>query len=331
MSSIQDITEFARKGAMLLVIPPLTILLSDNKIRQLSLASLVLGFIASACYVFIQAIEYGWHGQRITGFLDIGRWTEMTAYLICFFLPFLYSKRTSLIILSSSLFILGIVVLVLGGGRAPILAILLLLPIYIFIKNKSHCIMLACGALLAVMVVSAYSPKHFEGIADRIVSIVNINTDYSNVARLTMWKTSFDFFSHNLVSDPYIAIFGTGSFSFSHRYTTYLTSLHPKEYYLEKTFSQFSFNDSHNMYLDMLNKNGLLFTSIWISCALALVINLYKLNKNEEASVVGESSFLVLLCFLIIGFFYTSNMNHQTSFIYLAISLATSSRLVKNK
>ncbi|OEE68787.1 hypothetical protein A1OO_07025 [Enterovibrio norvegicus FF-33] len=321
--SQNDLLEYSRKGGMILVIPPLVYFFSNTEMRSTCIYSLAFGFFISSTQVLLHIISHGWNGERISGFWDIGRWGEIVSYMTLLFLPFFYSNKKNHIILSVIIVILGFVLLALSGSRAPLLALIIILPSYMIYKKRQHGIFFLVGLILIFSSLHYLSSDTFNKFSSRVASITDTSSDHSNSARIAMWKTSLGFLGSNISTSPSDFLFGTGSHSFQEKYVSYLTTNHEKEHYSEKFNSQFSFNDSHNMYLDLINKHGVLYTLLLIG---SLSSVLYRLiySKNKISSDFDECLVLVLVGFAIIGVFYTSYMDYQTSFIYLTISLAAS-------
>lgn len=316
-NSAQDFTEYARKGSMILAIPTLHYLFQSSTNRIAAISSIGIGIILSILIISIKVSENGWDGERITAFFDLGRFGEIIGYVIAFFIPLIYSKNKKIIFLSIPVIILSIIMLLMNGARAPLLSLFILIPIYLVIKKRRNFFHLALLLMIAIISLSSFMPKTLNDISNRIQSITNIQTDPSNVARLKMWGTSFDFFIENISSSPKDAFFGSGSHSFKEKYKVYLESKYSIEKISTSTHSQFSYNDSHNMYLDLLNKHGIIYSIILVGALFSVFFSSALSNNPLKDSIV-----LVLFSFLITGFFYTSYMDFQTSFIYFIIALS---------
>lgn len=320
-NSINDLTEYARKGAMILAIPALSYLfqLSENRIAAIS--TIGFGVFLSTLNISIKIVESGWSGERLSAFFDLGRSGETLGYVIAFFIPFIYSKNKKIIYFSIPIIIASTVMLLINGARAPLLALLILIPIYLVVKRRINFFHLILISIIAIVGLNQTAPKILNDISNRIQSISNIHTDPSNIARLKMWETSFGFFKENLSSSPRDAIFGTGSYSFNEKYMEYLESKYSIESISTTTRFQFSYNDSHNMYLGLLNKHGIIYFLILVIGFLGAFLSI------KSSNPLRDNISLVLFSFLIIGFFYTSYMDFQTSFIYFAIALISSRSL----
>ena len=258
-NSVHDLAEYARKGAMILAIPTLSYLFQSSKNRVTAITSIGIGVLFSILNISIKISENGWHGERISAFFDLGRSGEILGYIVIFFTPFIFSKNKKITFLSIPIIILSVVMLFLNGARAPLLALFILIPIYLVIKKRRNLLYLILIVASTSAIVHYYSPETFNRVSVRIASIYDIKNDPSNVARLEMWQTSLAFFKDKLSSTPVEAIFGTGPYSFNEKYTTYLKSQYSIKEINEITNHQFSYNDSHNMYLDLLNKYGVIY------------------------------------------------------------------------
>ncbi|WP_161972866.1 O-antigen ligase family protein [Enterovibrio baiacu] len=321
-NSVQDLAEYARKGSMILAIPTLHYLFQSSINRIAAISSISIGILLSILTISIKISENGWDGERISAFFDLGRSGEIIGYVIAFFIPLIYSKNKRIVFLSIPVIILSIIVLLMNGARAPLLSLFILIPIYLVIKKRRNIFHLALLLTLAIVSLNSFMPKTLNDISNRIQSIANIQTDPSNVARLKMWGTSFDFFIENISSSPRDAFFGSGPHGFKEKYKVYLESKYSIEKISTSTHSQFSYNDSHNMYLDLLNKHGIIYSLILASAFFSVFFS-SKLSNNP----LKDSIILVLFSFLITGLFYTSYMDFQTSFIYFIIALSGVSSL----
>ncbi|WP_283129887.1 O-antigen ligase family protein [Enterovibrio norvegicus] len=303
---------------MILAIPALSYLfqLSENRIAAIS--AIGFGVFLSTLNISIKIVESGWSGERLSAFFDLGRSGEILGYVIAFFIPFIYSKNKKIIYFSIPIIIASTVMLLINGARAPLLALLILIPIYLVVKRRINFFHLILISIIAIVGLNQTAPKILNDISNRIQSISNIHTDPSNIARLKMWETSFGFFKENLSSSPRDAIFGIGSYSFNEKYMEYLESKYSIESISTTTRFQFSYNDSHNMYLGLLNKHGIIYFLILAIGFLGAFLSI------QSSNPLRDNISLVLFSFLIIGFFYTSYMDFQTSFIYFAIALISS-------
>lgn len=89
-----------------------------------------------------------------------------------------------------------------------------------------------------------------------------------------------------------------------------------------KTMNNFSFSDSHNSYIDILNKLGLFYLLLYISLLTSIILHLLK----EAPTPWTQAGISLILTHLIMSFFYTSYLEYQTIVLFSLLALCLSKR-----
>lgn len=329
--NLSEIGIFARKAGFLLVFPVLTFIFSKNSTsRKVALVFFMLGllvaFIESGRIIsgitVTDLFKY-----RIDSFFDIGRWSEMLAYIIAFSVPFShYSTSRTTRNLFYIIIIFSILFLLLTGSRGPWIATAIMLFIFTAIRNRKLLITLSIAIAISAISINITYPSIMGPLKERISSISDTQLNYSNLSRLVMWNKAIDFSYYNLKNEPYTFLFGTGVESISEKFKIYLDLENDLSSILKETRNQFSLSDHHNAFLDTLNKNGVVFTMGYLFLLFLLIRkSIHNIKFDAEHS---DSILMLVGTFLLIGVFYSNAMEFQTLFLFSLIAVSYS-KLVK--
>jgi hypothetical protein len=286
--------------------------------KELAIKSLLVSFVIAALFAIYHALSLDhWAGERITSFLDVGRWSEILTYFLVFMLPIaLNSKeKKQKRILYVCLIILGYICILLSGSRGGMLITFGVSLLYLMFYNRAVFYRLVFISLIALPLIIAISPSKANIIQDRITSITNTTSNESNSARLKMWQSGFLFAVDNLANNPRAFFFGTGQLNFEKEYTSFIKN---SEGNILVHYPQFSFSDSHNGVIDVSLKLGIIYEIIFLS--LIFLIGIKILHATPSLRGSGLS---VIVAFFSIGLFYTNQMEYQTIcfFYFLSITL----------
>ncbi|MGL5664814.1 MAG: O-antigen ligase family protein [Shewanella sp.] len=305
------------KNFTFLLIPTLIAYAIANKNKDAIIKAIIFGFIVSLT-LFLSKNAHSilnWHGEGLTSQWDIGRWREIIVYFLCIALPLVMHERKKInSIAISMLIILSLMALILSIGRTGYIIIACIFLPYILWKKWRSAIWVSMVLLLA----ASFMPRDLsDNITSRIRSIANIKTDASNIGRVYMWKNGIDFTYHNYKKEVTTFLFGTGAHSFEDKNTNFIEEIGDKNFLTLVTKNQFSFNDPHNGYLDILLKYGVIFSVVFY----ALIINTTRMLLLNKGGRTRDIALLCLLSWLLQGVFYTNSTSYQAIMVFTIISL----------
>jgi hypothetical protein len=322
---IEDASVYARKGAFLLLIPPLMFAFRDPVTRRVALVGLLLGFWLDFTHTFYR-IDWVWTGDRLAGTTwRPDQWSVMLALFLVFLVPITLEKRWGLekIVLMGTL-VAVMLALLMAGGRGPWLGVLLAFTLYMVLQQRR--------AMLYVIVLSlvAYIPAHklygeqVEYLTSRLLSIGDPQ-ELSNRHRIEFWILTANYNVYILKNDKKAFLLGSGPVHQEERITDFIETTGVKErdrYVFIRDLNEWKVTDAHNMYLDSLGKMGL----IWTMSVLVFLFLLVRSGWAENRTTFPPwSAATVLLVFLFIGVFY-SILAHFASFaLVLFMTLALGS------
>lgn len=320
---IGETFNFLKKGIIFLLFPTIINLARNNV--KLNISLFYFGILAAICYSLSLWFDIGinnWDGERIGSFWDIGRWGEILAYSIIFTLPFLLDSDSSkLFKLHFILFIFSsIICLILSGSRAPILAIAI--SSFILILFTRPKVLLFSFFSLCLLFVSLQKTDFGITAQNRLESITNTTSDVSNISRIIMWKSGLEFFKFKFNHQPEDIILGSGLLHFNDKFYKFMSKNYDIEEMKLKTMNNVSFSDSHNSYIDMLNKLGLFYLLLYISLLISIILHLLK----EAPTPWLQAGIGLILAHLTISFFYTSYLEYQTIVLFSLLALCLSKK-----
>ena len=192
----------------------------------------------------------------------------------------------------------------LSGARAPQLAFVICLAFLITQLPRKKTFVVVAGLILTGIGAVLLFPEYMTQFVARFQSITNITSDISNISRLVMWEEGISFSLHYLLHQPYTFLFGHGFEYFPQQFSSFVQG---REIFTQLSDYHFSFNDHHNLYLNMLNYNGLIYSLGFFT----LIVYLFQSAKNN-LKVFKYYPCLILISFLITGCFYSNGMEFQT-------------------
>lgn len=320
---IGEMFSFLKKGIIFLLFPTIIHLVRNNV--KLNISLFYFGILAAICHSLSFWFDIGinnWNGERIGSFWDVGRWGEILAYSIIFTLPFLLDRDSSK--LFKLLFILfissSVICLILSGSRAPILAIAI--SSFILILFTRPKVLLFSFFSLCLLFFSLQKTDFGVTAQKRLESITNTTSDASNISRITMWQSGLDFLKFKFNHQPEDIILGSGLLHFNDKFYKFMSENYDIEEIKLKTMNNFSFSDSHNSYIDILNKLGLLYLLLYISLLTSIILHLLK----EAPTPWTQAGISLILTHLIMSFFYTSYLEYQTIVLFSLLALCLSKK-----
>ncbi|UXI01456.1 O-antigen ligase family protein [Photobacterium sp. TY1-4] len=314
-----DTAYFARKAAFLLAIPCLFLLNRKPENKRVAIYAMIISFILAALLALYHALSLEhWQEERISSFLDVGRWSEILTYFLVFTLPIAldHKERQTKRFFLIALLIIGYVCLILSGSRGAMLTTFGISTLFLLALNRRVLYRVAVASLVILPLLVVIFPTKATLIQERVASIVNTN-DESNSARLTMWQTGASFAANNLQQNPMAFFFGSGPLNFEHEFKSFTIDRNNNT---DITQTQiFSYTDTHNGILDASLKLGVIYESLFIVLIALIARAMLRATPN-----IKYSGLCVIAAFFSIGMFYTNQLEYQTIcfFYFLSISLS---------
>jgi len=324
---IEDVSVYARKGAFLLLIPPLMFAFRDPATRRVALVGLVLGFWLDFIHTFHE-LDWVWGGGMVAGATwKQDQWSVMLALFLAFLVPIALEKRWSLekTILMGTLGA-AMLALLMAGGRGPWLGVVLAVTLYmVFQQRRAMFYFIGLSLLLYIPAHTLYE-EQVEYLKNRLQSIGDLQENVSNRLRMELWTLSAHYNFYILKNDQKAFLLGSGPVHQEERITDFIEVARVKEqdrYVFIRDRSEWKVNDAHNLYLDSLGKMGLIWTVLVLVFLVLLARSGWAANRPTFSP---WSSAGVLLVFFFIGIFY-SILAHFASFaLVLLMTLALGSR-----
>lgn len=316
------------KGSLLILPATLLLSLQDIKIKRAALISVTAGFIIAitfAIYNWYKIIGFQFTGvgiNRITSFWDYGRWAEILAYGLSIIIPFaaIGSGNKKKGIFLSLLVIVSIICILIDGGRASFISVLISSFIFLILNKTKETISLTCLFLLGLFLLKD-NPQITPTI-DRFASITNTKNDYSNLGRLVMWKHGLGMMKEKFETDQKHFWLGTGPNHFTNHIQDYVEKHSSVEEVKKQTNNNFSFNDSHNTFLDLATKYGVIYSVSFFTCLVSFLF--FFINNIRSNKIWSYAGISLVINHFILGFFYTSGLGYQTITLFCLLTLCIS-------
>lgn len=329
-----ELIQFIKKGCFLLL--PISIFYLFRRIKTKSVAtkSILISYTIALLYAL-----YNWYDlagfqltsvgvYRISSFFDYGRWTEILVYALSVLIPFtcLHKKTKSTRYGLWFMILVSTLCIIIDGGRAGFISLLISsLGFLLFNKTKETII------FAFVLILSLYTFKNNAQIkptVDRFTSIINTKSDQSNLGRLVMWKHGLGMMGEKFQTRPINFWLGSGANGFKNDITAYVTKHSSIEEVQKQTGNNFSFSDSHNTFLDLATKYGVIYCLFYLMCLISF-IHFFKKNIRKNKTW-GYAGLLLIFNHIILGFFYTSGLEYQTVVLFCLLTLCASNVTEEN-
>ncbi|MGL5109308.1 MAG: O-antigen ligase family protein [Vibrio ordalii] len=319
---INDFLLYLRKGCIFIIVPVLVCILQRKHNLKYAVLSIAGGLLIALAYATLKLLTTTAYEQpplRLDSFWDVGRWSEMLAYCIAILLPISFesNKNDRFRIFSILLLILSVVFLLLSGSRGPLLAVLITASFYFLLRSPK--VILGVIMICAPLFYFGNNISQIENISNRVISISDLNTDDSNKARLAMWEQGVKFSYYNLLEQPQYFFFGVGIKQFRSSYTQFLNETTDISTILEETNNQFSLNDLHNTYLDLMVKLGVIYGLSYIGLLFFVFYQFWQYTKNSPPW--AYAGICLIATYAINAMFYTSGLEYQTTVFFTLIAL----------
>ena len=319
-NQFEDFSWMARKTMFLPVIVFFTFALTHQRNKNIAMTGLIASFwIAS----LITLSRYGWQmnfGGRMEGIWPQGTWDNLLGLFLCFLV--LYAKwansTVTIRIIYIATMLMALLMVLLAGGRGPWLALAVSLAVY-FLVFKRATKVLVTAALVGVIAVIASTTIFYDktrGFLDRVASI-NDPQEGSRWVRVQLWQIGIAHMSELIKTEPFKAVFGSGSKSYNQTQIDFFETL-PYDEEAKAALQEYGYpsGDTHNNYIDSALRNGLL----WTAAIFLYLIWLGTRCSVETVRKMPEPSIL-LLYFYIMAMVYTVVPHFMSFFFALFITM----------
>ena len=330
--NISDTAWIARKSLYLLLIGPLIIAYAQKSNQAAGFIGIILGFWISFMLT-ANKHDWQWNGQRLDGATWlIDNWAVLCALLTAFLLPIAFqnkklSKKTKVTIYLT--LVGALLALLTTGARGPWIGVVFGCAIFLAIYNLKN--LLGIILIIGVLIIPAKEiwPTTFHNIQNRVSTIVDLKYDESNQTRIAIWITTYVFLENLWRNGDKQFWLGSGQTGFEKRITNFnMHKTQGSNTIKTEIIENRSINDAHNMYLDSVGKNGI----IWTIGSILLLIYIGTARKyNGRENIIKKESIIsinlcipLLVTFLIIGIFYSVIPHFATYFFIFFITLSKS-------
>ncbi|WP_237466476.1 O-antigen ligase family protein [Vibrio stylophorae] len=315
-----SLSEYARHYIFLILAPYFVFFFQNRKSWRMSVVLLSLGMLIGGLFSYWNVIHVSVLdiNTRVSSFWDISRWGEFIVYFMLLIFPYgEASKRHWIIFLCISLFM--IFPLLWTGSRAPLLMLILLVGGWTLSQVRNWKISIIAALAIAFSILIWLSPNIFDVVVLRLESIANIKDNYSNIARLYMWKYALLFQLDNMENNLGLFLFGTGYHQLDVYFTPFIENTIGVDLLNGRLNGQFSFRDHHNIFLNAFSMHGILFFCAYI---IFLWVVFFKSFKAALFHTLSWAFVFVFTAYLGVGFFFGISGGYSAIFVSIVLALA---------
>ncbi|MCL9775441.1 O-antigen ligase family protein [Vibrio methylphosphonaticus] len=311
---VNSAKDFVSKGSMLLLLPVCLFCLEDRKTRTNAFYFFIFGSVIACIYsLYLRSLMESGEIERIASFWDLGRWGEFLCYALAMFLPLLFGNASLKVrLLYGSVFFLLLFTLLISGMRGALLGISLVLAVYFSLLNRRYLPYFIVFSVFFGVVTYLWNPSVIENSITSFVSIFDLQNNLSNLARFSMWSHGIEYFLHNLSNDWRLILFGSGFENLIGPFSAYLESTNQMESYMNSVNTTVSLSDLHNAFFNVLNRMGVIYLLVMSVGLYAVCRALWSRYIATPNSAWLHSAMLIIMSFLVIGVFYSNELNYQT-------------------
>lgn len=285
---------------------------SDKNSSHLKALSwgLVIGLIGGALYSTVTHQLWSkslgeMFATRIDGPWDISRWGLFMAFaLLLIWMRWMHTKQWIYLALAP----LALFFMLLSQTRTSWVAFALAMGFYAFKSKKVFIKSLVLAGFVTALVMALPQTRKMA------LSIIDIKKDpqtqtlsasnASNLGRLNMWKVATD-------ALPEVLWFGTG-FGNSAPYLKEFIQTQPQEYQNRFTKIEFSLNDQHSSYLNILFQMGLIYSLIFWGFVVTVLYKFIRLRP----SYFLKFELLALAVFFLFSFIPTGGVASYEGLVF---------------
>ena len=193
--SIHELIKAIKFLILLLLIPQLNIDLKEKNINILNkfmgigiiFYDIILFFSLKGKYLVYNYIYY----QRYTGGYQLSSYSGTLMIIILYTFRYLFEKKGYI---EKIIFFNALILLIITQSRGAWLGTVLACFCYVIIEKRKESFKILLTSLLIFLLIFSIKNPMISQYTNRAKSIINIKTDGSNIARLTMWKKSIPVF-----------------------------------------------------------------------------------------------------------------------------------------
>ncbi len=258
-----DVGWIAKKTMLLLLVVPFLLAFEQQSNRIAALAGVVLGFWI-AFVLTGDMHNWSWSGQRLEGATWlVDAWGVICAMLIVVLTPFVFFKQIGTVLKGILVvtILAATLMLVTNGARGAWLGAAAGVFVYLLIKQRLALMVVCTMSAVALLVASTIWPEQTESFKLRAQSITNTKTDASNYIRLALWETGSALIQKNVTSGDKKIWLGHGH----QGHVASSTKFYRDEFSQQAAvrpglLNETTINDFHNMYIQSIVQNGILWT-----------------------------------------------------------------------
>ena len=313
----KSLGKYAGRHTYFLIIPCFLLMKSKISIKKI-FSLFIISFIVAelkSYEVFVNEFKLQLDtNARVHSFYDYGRWSALLLFNLCYLLPLVFEKKLEKFYkyLVNISFILGLISLILSNSRGPWLVFIVINIFYFLLYKRKMLKYFAVFISLIVLVLIFSNDKYTEIFRERVRSIKETKENNSNYARINMWREGLAFTKNNLGNKRILV--GTGLLNYEKPFSEYLIKKGNYQELFEITGSQFSYTDSHSIYLNLLNQMGILYFLFYLYLIFLMLKNLILSKEKNEWNILNIT---MVISFLLLGIFYSYVTTYEMHTFYI--------------
>jgi O-antigen ligase len=329
MQQTEDLLWTVRKTLFLLTVGFLLIAFNNEKNKKIAFYGLVAGFWVASLLTIFKNWQLMGVIARVEGTWPQGTWDALLGLFLIFlllsikdvFLNSVPSLRAKLFLFAT--LCMSIFQLIWAGGRIPFVACVVAILLYVLTLKLSK--RMVINAMLASVIAIMFSVTIFKDHTDSLINRVQSITDVSNDdywVRLNLWKVGFNHAVFFMKNEPSTFLFGAGGKSYGPTQIEFFQDM-PMNAVDREKFQSLGYpsGDPHNMYIDSILKNGVIWTVLFLIYLLWLATG-FKLKQSWQR----PEPFILLSFYLVLGLAYTILPHFFTYFLVFFMMYFVSSK-----
>ena len=329
MQQTEDLLWTVRKTLFLLTVGFLLIAFNNKKNKKIAFYGLVAGFWVASLLTIFKNWQLMGVITRVEGTWPQGTWDALLGLFLIFlllsikdvFLNSVPSLRAKLFLFAT--LCMSIFQLIWAGGRIPFVACVVAILLYVLTLKLSK--RMVINAMLASVIAIMFSVTIFKDHTDSLINRVQSITDVSNDdywVRLNLWKVGFNHAVFFMKNEPSTFLFGAGGKSYGPTQIEFFQDM-PMNAVDREKFQSLGYpsGDPHNMYIDSILKNGVIWTVLFLIYLLWLATG-FKLKQSWQR----PEPFILLSFYLVLGLAYTILPHFFTYFLVFFMMYFVSSK-----
>lgn len=323
-SGSESALDFLDRFKFMLLVLPLSVFVKKRKDLHILLTMFFVSAVIAICYAIYTKQPYG----NFKGFYKIGRTSDMMiiaclAALVYLIMPrFVISLKNILLKLlvafATALFAWAIIMSEMRGAWLGLMVGFISFIFLLLLLRRNALIFKLLTVLTFVLSIMYFGnigniDNNINRINNQFKSISQTQDNYSNEARLHLWKTGWDFSKNNF-------IFGTGVKQSKEMFIKFFNDQsddYQKKYHLAIRFP----GDYHNSYLQVHVETGIIFLFLYMT---SFLYPLFIILKNIKRVPVKDQKYLIAaittsIAFLVTQFFHNELYSFGSTVFYLVL------------